>query len=432
MIPDSNRGLKNLEGGRMKKIAILFMTMLVLIGIHAAVSAEDLVVGTIFDHSGALKEWGPRHQNAVELAAKQLAAAGFSIKFIHKDSQTNAEAAKTAAQTLIAENKVAVIIGSSSSGVIVPVSQTVTIPNNVLMISPGATSPFITDLPEDREKDMLFRTCPSDTLQGVVLGKLAASLYKTASVVYVNNPYGQGLARQFQRTFVQNGGFVYTMIPLGEEVAASYVEPLRNAFGRMYAIKPYRSGQSDALCVISYPEHAKIIVKEAIDVYKCNHFLFTDGTKSEALAADVGGDKLEGMMGTAPGMAIGEAFLRFDADYTAEFGDFPKSPFIANAYDAAAVVGLAAYAVKVKNLPLTPANIRDQLRTVANPPGTFIGPGEFELGFKLLAAGKPINYEGASGSVDFDEKGDVIAPIEVWRFKGGKIVTYRMEYQVVP
>jgi ABC-type branched-subunit amino acid transport system substrate-binding protein len=278
---------------------------------------------------------------------------------------------------------------------------------------------------------MLFRTCPSDTLQGVVLGKLAASLYKTASVVYVNNPYGQGLARQFQRSFVHHGGFVYTMIPHGEAVASTYVEPLRNAFGRMYATKPFRSGQSDVLCVISYPEQAKVFVKEAIDVYKCKHFLFTDGTKSEELAAAVGPSKLEGMLGTAPGVAVGEAFLKFDADYTTEFGEFPTSPFIANAYDATAVMGLAAYAATIKGLPANSSTIRDQLRIVANPPGTFIGPGEFELAFKMLAAGKPINYEGASGAVDFDQNGDVIAPIEVWRFKAGKIVTYRMEYQVV-
>jgi hypothetical protein len=67
---------------------------------------------------------------------------------------------------------------------------------------------------------------------------------------------------------------------------------------------------------------------------------------------------------------------------------------------------------------------------VANPPGTFVGPGEFEKAFELLKAGKPINYEGASGSVDFDVNGDVTAPIEIWRFHDGKIATYRMEYYV--
>ncbi|MGD8242692.1 MAG: ABC transporter substrate-binding protein [Desulfobacterales bacterium] len=414
----------------MKRTIVLLLIMMGFVAPHATTSAQEVVVGTLFDHSGALQDWGPRHQNAAELAAKQLAAAGLTVNFVHQDSQTNADAAKQAAEKLIAEDQVAAIIGSSSSGVIVPVAEAVTSPKNMLLISPGATSPYITDLPQDKDKDLLFRTCPSDTLQGVVLGKLAASLYKTASVVYVNNPYGQGLARHFQRSFVRHGGFVYTMIPHGEEVAPSYVEPLRNAFGRMFATKPYRSGQSDVLCVISYPEHAKVFVEEAIEVYKCKHFLFTDGTKSEELAATVGAEKLEGMLGTAPGVAVGEAFLKFDADYTAEFGEFPKSPFIANAYDAAAVIGLAAYAAKAQGLPLTASNIRDQLRSVANPPGTFIGPGEFELAFNLLASGKPINYEGASGTIDFDQNGDVVAPIEVWRFKAGKIVTYRMEYQV--
>jgi hypothetical protein len=32
--------------------------------------------------------------------------------------------------------------------------------------------------------------------------------------------------------------------------------------------------------------------------------------------------------------------------------------------------------------------------------------------------------------VDFDRQGDVLSPIEVWRFNNGKISTYRMEYVV--
>jgi branched-chain amino acid transport system substrate-binding protein len=95
-----------------------------------------------------------------------------------------------------------------------------------------------------------------------------------------------------------------------------------------------------------------------------------------------------------------------------------------------AVIGLAAYAAEAKGLEPSSKNIRDHLREVANPPGVFIGPGEFEKAFAELKAGKPINYEGASGSVDFDANGDVLAPIEIWRFHNGKIVTYRMEYFV--
>ena len=414
----------------MKRLSLLILLIMLWVPFSPMAPAEGFKVGTLFDHSGALKDWGPRHQNAAELAAKQMATAGFTIEFVNEDSQTAAEPAQKAARKLIETDKVAVIIGSSSSGVIVPVAESVTCPNNILMITPGATSPFITDLPEDKEKDFLFRTCPSDALQGAVLGKLAAGLYKTASVMYVNNAYGQGLADQFRRSFVKRGGTVYALIPHSEAVAKSYVDDLRNAFARMYSTRPFRSGRSDVLCVFSYPEHAKIYVKEAIEIYKAKHFLFSDGSKSEELAAVVGPEKLEGMLGTAPGAPAGEAFLKFSADYTAQFGELPKSPFIANAYDATAVIGLAAYAAEIKGLEPTSKNIRDHLREVANPPGTFIGPAEFAKAFELLKAGTPINYEGASGSMDFDPNGDVLAPIEVWRFANGKIMTYRMEYYV--
>jgi neutral amino acid transport system substrate-binding protein len=47
-----------------------------------------------------------------------------------------------------------------------------------------------------------------------------------------------------------------------------------------------------------------------------------------------------------------------------------------------------------------------------------------------LRQGKDINYEGASGALDFDENGDVEAPIEVWQYAGDRIVTFRMEYQI--
>ncbi len=135
-------------------------------------------------------------------------------------------------------------------------------------------------------------------------------------------------------------------------------------------------------------------------------------------------------MGTAPGSAGGEPYANFIAEYKRAFGEVPSVPFLANAYDATAVIGLAAYAAKLKGLPLTSANIRDQLRTVSNPPGVLVGPGEFKKAFELLSLKEDINYQGASGSVDFDQHGDVVAPIEIWKFSAGRIVTYRMEYQI--
>ena len=67
--------------------------------------------------------------------------------------------------------------------------------------------------------------------------------------------------------------------------------------------------------------------------------------------------------------------------------------------------------------------IRDALRRVANPPGEAVGPGVEGIAraLALIAEVEDVNYEGASGPVDFDENGDVTGPIEVWKIEDGEI-----------
>jgi len=428
----------------MKKRKVLIIVFILMVFAYANALGQELKVGTLFPYTGPLKESGPNVRNGVMLAAKQMAEAGFDVTLIHADSQTSAPAAVEAAEKLVKEEKVVAIIGAEASGVTSAVAETVADPNDILMISHASTSPILTNLASDNDKDLFFRTCPSDALQGVVLGKLAASLYKSAAVMYVNNPYGQGLAEQFKKSFEKRGGRVLSMVPHHEEVSSSYSSELKTALASAYvpaqAIETGESKKSlkraylpqkpEVLCAFSYPEHAIVYLKEAINQMNYRSFLFCDGTKSIDILNTVGAENLEGMMGTAPGTASGEPYLDFIADFKAEFNTLPPLPYITNAYDAMAVIGLAAYAVNVKGLPVTGPNLRDQVRQVANPPGNFIKPGEFEEAFALLKQGKDINYEGASGALDFDENGDVEAPIEVWQFADNKIVTFRMEYQV--
>jgi ABC-type branched-subunit amino acid transport system substrate-binding protein len=403
-----------------KKVAVFTIAIISSIAFISSALAQEIKVGTLLAHTGPLKELGPSIQNGVVLAAKQMVAAGFSMKLIHEDSETSAIPAANAAKKLAKVYEVIAIIGALANDVTVHVAASVTIPKNVLMISPSSTSPFITFLPEDQGSDFLFRTCPSDALQAVIAGKLAASYNKTASVIYVNNPYGQGLAEQFKRSFERHRGKVLAMVPHDEKAAKSYTAELKKALAR----------NPDRLCAFSYPEHAKVYLKEAIDSFKYRKFLFCDMTKSEDIVKALGARNVEGQLGTAPAITGGESYVIFSADYKTEFGRFPPLPFITNAYDAAAVIGLAAFSVKVKNLPLTSKNIRDQLRSVANPSGEIIKPGEFKKAFDLLKQGEKINYEGAAGSVDFDKNGDVTTPIEVWKYSKGKMVTVRIEYEI--
>jgi len=404
----------------MKKCFILASVFIFCLAFALSAPAGEIKIGTLLSHTGPLKEFGPNLQNGVVLAAKQMRAAGFDIDLVHEDSETSAIPATNAAKKMVEVDKVVAIIGALSSGVTVPVAESVTIPAGVIQISPASTSPLITVLPSDQKRDFLFRTCPSDALQSVVAGKLAASYNKTASVLYVNNPYGQGLAEGFKKSFEELGGKVLAMVPHDEKAAESYNAELKKAL----------AGNPDRLAAFSYPDHAKIYLKESLEFFKFGRFLFCDGTKSQDIAKALGVKAVANQMGTAPGTAGGDPFVIFSADYKAEYGTLPPLPFITNSYDGAAVVGLAAYAAKVKGLPLTAANIRDYLRIVANPPGQVVMPGEFKKAFGLLKEGKPINYEGAAGAVDFDKNGDVVTPIEVWRYNSkGEIVTVRVEHE---
>jgi branched-chain amino acid transport system substrate-binding protein len=388
-------------------------------------TAQDAVkIGTLMPLTGPLAEFGPNFRKAADLAATHLKDVGLILQLVHADDETSAIPAVAAARKLVDVDKVPAIVGAAASGVTIPVAESVTIPNKVLQISNASTSPLITVLPADQGQDFLFRTCPSDALQGVVLGKLATELKsRKAAAIYVNNPYGQGLAEQFKKSFEKRGGKVVAMVPHDEAPAPTYVAELRKAV----------RDKPDVLAAISYPGHASIYLREAIEGNYIKTFLFCDGTKSLEVVKAIGEKHAEGMMGTAPGSVLTSGYNAFIAEYGKVYGEVPPLPYMTNMYDAVALVGLAVKAAQVDGVKeISGAAIRDRLRKVANPPGETVGPGPADLkkALQLLEEKKEINYEGAAGSCDFDENGDVVTPIEVWKFAAGKIITVRLEYDI--
>ena len=133
------------------------------------------------------------------------------------------------------------------------------------------------------------------------------------------------------------------------------------------------------------------------------------------------GDVLEGTLGTAAGSPKTDAQVTFNKSYADAFGiGEPTHPYSGETYDAVVLIALAA--AKAGNTTDATA-IRDALRSIANPPGAVVGPGVdgIKQALMLIADGKDINYEGAGGTVDFDDNGDVVGPIEIWKVEGGEI-----------
>ena len=177
----------------------------------------------------------------------------------------------------------------------------------------------------------------------------------------------------------------------------------------------------EALAAICFPESCRTALREAIEQGLITQFIFVDGSKSQDMFDDIGVENFEGMSGTAPGAADPDLAQAFEDAYNAsEFGPIPALPFLRESYDAVYLIALAAAAANSTDS----ADIRDNLRYIANPGGEVINPGTagFTTALGLLDTGEDIDYEGAAGSQDFDENGDVArGAVEIWKIVDGEI-----------
>ncbi|NBB69123.1 MAG: ABC transporter substrate-binding protein, partial [Alphaproteobacteria bacterium] len=140
--------------------------------------------------------------------------------------------------------------------------------------------------------------------------------------------------------------------------------------------------------------------------------------KATQVASDFG-EFVEGAFGTAPKAPESAEAEAFASAYQEAFGELPPLPFIDSAYDATMILMLAAQHAGAAD----GTAIRDSIREVANAPGEEVGPGDFARATELLAAGEAINYEGAAGSHEFDENGDVGGSYEHWVITDGELKT---------
>ena len=395
-----------------------------------------ITVGQIAPMTGSAAEFGPFYRDAAHLAidhinqaAQQVFGGPIISSIFTEDTNTLPTPAIESARKLVNANNVSAIIGAWSSGVTVATATSVSLPNGVLQISNGSTSPLISVLPADEEKDLLFRTTAPDTLQGVVDAQLAAGeimpdyKHKTAATIFVNNPYGQGLSNAFAKSFQERGGTIQAQVPHPEEVQPTYKSQLAVAL----------KDDPDLLFCASYPGHTATFLQESRDTFDYTNWLFVDGNKSSKVVEAVGADTLAGKLGTAPGTDESlPAYQNFESAFSEQYGHQRVPPFTTSAYDAGIVIGLAAArAIAQGESELTGDVLNQHLRPVSNPPGGEIVGADMQSlaeGMQLIKDGNDVDYAGASGGCNFDDNGDVKVPIEIWRFtQGGEIETVQLQ-----
>jgi branched-chain amino acid transport system substrate-binding protein len=394
--------------GNMKKLILAFFILMTCLTSRSFSDGHAIKMGIILGFTGPIESLTPAMAASAELAFKEASDSGSllggkSISVERADSTCTDSAAATSAAEGLVSNGVAAIMGADCSGVTGAIATNVAVPNGVVMISPSATSPGLTDL---NDNGFFFRTAPSDARGGQILADITKDRkVKSVAVTYTNNDYGKGLADVYEAAVKAHGIKVTTVIAHedGKADYSSEVATLASAGG-------------DAVAVIGYLDQGgKGIIQSSLDSGAFDTFILSDGMIGQSLV-DAFGNDLKKSFGSMPG-STGKGAGVF-AKVAGAAGIDSSGPYTGESYDAAALIVLAMQSGNSADRASIAKNVMD----VANAPGTKIYPGELKKGLDLLAKGQKIDYEGATG-VSFTSVGEAEGSFLEQEVKDNKFTT---------
>jgi branched-chain amino acid transport system substrate-binding protein len=368
-------------------------------------------IGSAVSNSGDLAVYGQRHQRGMNLALERVNAVGLrdgaELRVSLEDTASAPQTGVSAAQKLVNQEGVPLLIGAVSSGVTVAIARSVSIPNEVVQVSPHSTSPQITALDDG---GYVLRTAPSDAFQGAAMAQLALDRgIESASVILVNNDYGRGFTDVLQSRFEDAGGTITNTVPYNSG-KSSYRPQLNQA----------TEGDPDAIMFVAYPESFTTMARQAFEMGLKDQYRYVgaESTLAEPIRENVPARALDGMIGTTPSAPTEtDAWQSFVSAFRENY-DTEPSVWAAYSYDATMLSALAIEAAD----EFDSAALRESIYPVSRPEGETVS--SFETAKQALQNGGQIDYSGVSGSIDLNEAGDVPGTYQWWRFEEGD---YRMQ-----
>ena len=386
----------------------LFIAAFILVSTMVTSSYAEIKMGIILGFTGPIESLTPAMRDSAKMAFQEASDSGSllggeTITVVEGDSTcVDSAAAQAAAEKLVSDG-VAAIMGADCSGVTGAIATNVAVPNGVVMISPSATSPGLTDLADN---GFFFRTAPSDARGGQILADITKDRkIKSVAVTYTNNDYGKGLADVYAAA-VKAHGIKVTAVTAHEDGKADYSAE----------VATLASAGGDAVAVIGYLDQGgKGIIQGSLDSGAFDTFILSDGMIGDSLT-ETFGKSLNKSFGSLPG-STGKGAGVF-AKVAKAGGIDSSGPYTGESYDAAALIVLAMQAGGSADR----SSIAKNVMAVANGPGKKIYPGELKKALDLLAKGKAVDYEGATG-VNFTDVGEAFGSFLEKEIKGGKFKT---------
>jgi len=347
-----------------------------------AEQTTTVTIGHAGPLTGGIAHLGKDDENGVHLAvdeanAKKIKLGGKTVNFVmmSEDDQADPKLGPTIAQKFV-DAKVAGVVGHLNSGVSIPASAVYN-GAGIPMISGSATNPKLTE----QGFKTIFRTVARDDQQGPAVAAYIANELKLKKVAIADDAtaYGEGLANEVEKT----------LKAAGVQIVAR--EKTNDKATDFKAILTKMKGKSpDAVFYGGMDATGGPMLKQARELGIKATFAFGDGACTAEMNKLAGDKAADGMICSQAGIPTQMASKAFVDAFTAKFGEIKQyAPYY---YDGA---NLLIAAMQKADSP-DPA--------------------------KYLPELAKISYDGATGHVEFDDKGDrKDAEITIFQMKGGKV-----------
>ena len=394
-----------------KTLTMLMVAMFAVTGCGQGQSSttDPLVLGTILPSSGDLSTSGMPMVRAIDMAVSEIKRAGTDLQIIHRDSKTTPEGAIVAAEELIGENVAGIVGAAASSNSLAIIDRVVA--EEMILISPSNTAPLFTDY---ADKGLYFRTAPSDVFQANALASLIRreGNIKRLGIVYRDDAYGRGLRNQLWEVLQETETEVVVSVDYG-------TNQITNPSAFAEQLQQIQEANLDGLVLISFEEVVDILKaliagnqgpSDELAIY------LTDGFVSNELGTLVDPNNpgvVDGIHAIAPSASPYNGEPTFEDRFRTFAPNIRDLTFTASSYDAVILLALASQQAGSV-----------QSRVIADRIINITKGGEkcslYEDCISLLERGMDIDYDGASGPLEFTDAGEPSGgSFDVFRYESG-------------
>ncbi|MHA1967250.1 MAG: ABC transporter substrate-binding protein [Candidatus Hodarchaeales archaeon] len=327
-----------------------------------------------------------------QTGANRILPEGTTLVGNVQDDLNTAAGGTTAAENLLAWGA-HIVLGSSGSSVSAAMASALT-PTKVVQISYASSSPALSD----RELYPYFmRVCASDADQGIAIAKLVKAFgWTRGAVIHTSDSYGTGLIEIFKENFNDTGTVLTDQsFEAGATDVSAQVQSLKD---------------KDPEFIVGnfIDEDAKTVMKKASDLGMLDYvWISTDGWSTSATISDATvKTAMNYSIGSNPAPSAGTGLSDFNTTWfnsTWSYLETPgKSQTTGTAFNSYAPFSYDAVYVAAKGLAAAASVDGDD----------------------LLAALYDVTHEGATGTIEFNDLGEVIGRYDYVQLRGDTFVKF--------